>query len=468
MRRRELLRAAGTVGALALPGLSAGHPTPSGDDAATPQSTPTDGAPIGTLALPGAHELVTSPDGHTAYVATGTGVAVVDAVVPAAPRLLTHRTDLLADTEAGPMREVQDLAVVGDRLLVAGPAHPADGAHGLVVFDVSDRRRPRRVGAHLTETTIHNCDFDGRYAYLTANGREGNPLLVVDTETGAEAGTWSLFDADAAWREVPPSLRPLHDVWVHEGRAYLAYWDAGTWILDVADPADPALVSRVRGRGPSTLAAVDDPATERTEPPGNDHFVTVNEDATLLGVGSESWDLGGDGSGGPGGIELFDVSDPTAPESLATIDPPSTSDPTPGGVLTTAHNFELVDGRCYSAWYNGGVRVHDVRDPADPREVYAWRDSATASFWTAQRGARCFLAANTNANAGGEVTPGVYAFPDPSLPTRTARESPSGSDGDAAGGPLSVSGDGFGVGAAVGAVGAAALSAWRHRRRGRD
>ncbi len=57
------------------------------------------------------YEVVTSPDGHTAYVATGDGVALVDLVTPTSPRLLSRRTDLLADSENGPIQRVQDLAV---------------------------------------------------------------------------------------------------------------------------------------------------------------------------------------------------------------------------------------------------------------------------------------------------------------------------------------------------------------------
>jgi len=458
MRRRTVLRGLGVVSGSAAVGTAGGHPLPTDDAGSTPAGTPTGGDPLGTFDLAGAHELVTSPDGHTAYVATGDGVAFVDVVSPATPRLLAERTDLLADSDAGPMALVQDVAVSDDRrLLAAGPANPAEGAHGVVVFDVSDRENPERVAGHETDTRIHNCDFDGRYAYLAGTGRPDSPLVVVDTESGEEVGTWSLPDADERWREVSPSIRQLHDVTVRDDRAYLAYWDAGTWLLDVSDPADISLVARIRGRDRETLAAIDDPLTERREPPGNDHFVTVDEDATLLGVGSESWELDDDGDGGPGGIELFDISDPAASESVATIDPPPTTDPSPGGVLTTAHNFELTDGRLYSAWYNGGVRVHDVRDPSAPREIFRWRDSVTTSFWTTQRGAGCFLAANTNANAGSEATPGVYTFPDPAIDA-PARRTPTPTDE----GVLGAAGDGFGV---LSALVAAGLAVWGLRRR---
>jgi len=447
MRRRTLLRSLAAASATGAAGTAAGHPLPTGDGS-TPASTPTGGEPLGSLSLRGARELVTSPDGHTAYVATGDGIALVDLVSPGEPRLLAERTDLLADSPDGPMRLVQDLAISGDRLLVTGPANPVDsGAHGVVVFDVSDRENPERVAAVELDTRIHNADFDGRYAYVTANGRPENPLAVVDTERGEAVGSWSLFDADERWSEVHPALRPLHDVTVQGDRAYLAYWDAGTWMLDVSDPTDISLVARVRGRSRADLADVEDPSTERTEPPGNDHFVTVDEDAALLGVGGESWASEED-SDGPSGIELFDISDPRSPESLATIEPPSTSDPTRGGVLTTAHNFELVDDRLYSSWYQGGVRVHDVREPSDPRQIFRWRDASATSFWTAQRGAGCFVASSTAA-LDSSVSPGVYTFPDPALsaPTQTA------TDAD---------GDGFGVAAALAAVG---LGAWRLARR---
>ncbi|MFC6756345.1 MULTISPECIES: LVIVD repeat-containing protein [Haloarcula] len=458
MRRRTLLRSLGVAGAAGAVGSAAAHPLPTDDGDSTPASTPTGGEPLGTLDLSGARELVTSPDGHTAYVATGDGIAVVDLVSPSAPRLLAERTDLLADSPNGPMQVVQDAAVVDDRLLVAGPANPVDsGAHGVVVFDVSDREHPAQVAAVELDTRVHNCDFDGRYAYVTANGRTDSPLVVVDTETDDEVGSWSLLDADEGWAAVHPALRPLHDVTVRGDRAYLAYWDAGTWILDVSDPADISLVSRVRGRDRETLAAVSDPGTERTEPPGNDHFVTVDEGATLLAVGGESWAASEDSDGGPSGIELFDISDPQSPESLSTIDPPPTNDPTRGGVLTTAHNFELTGGRLYSAWYQGGVRVHDLREPSEPRQIFRWRDSETTSFWTAQRAAGCFVATSTAA-LDDSVTPGVYTFPDPAAdaPART----PTPTDG----GLLGVTGDGFGIAGALAAIG---LGAWRLGRRRR-
>jgi hypothetical protein len=484
MRRRTLLRSLGGLGLGTLAGPAApaaAHPTPPGTDPTTPSDTPTGDGPLGVLDLPAAHEAVASADGHTAYVATGAGVAAVDVTDPTDPSLLTHRIGLLGDREDGPLERVQDLAVVGDRLLVAGPAHPTDGISGFVLFDVGDRR-PERIAAHTVDTTIHNCHFDGQYAYLTGNDRVGNPLVVVDAATGTEAGAWSLLDEDEAWNEVQPWLWPLHDVWVEGDRAYLAYWDAGTWIVDVSDPGRIEPIARIRGRDPEVLTDLDDPATERSETPGNDHFVTVNDDATLLGIGTEAWDADGDGAGGPGGIELYDVADETSPERVARIEPPPTPDPTFGGVLTTAHNFELTGGHCYSAWYRGGLRIHDLADPAAPREVAAWRDSERASFWTTQRGAACVIASSTAALSEG-IDPGLYTFADPAdRATATAEPTAAGTasgptetaagTGTAAGETAETTGTaagagtpGFGIAAVASAVAAAgaAFAAWRRR-----
>lgn len=475
MRRRRFLRTTGavSVGSALAVGAARGHPTPTDDGTSeTPAGTPVGDGLLGVLDLPAAHEVVVSPDGHTAYVATGDGVTLVDVESPADPRRLATRTGLLADSEDGPMQRVQDLAVSGSRLLVVGPAHPSEGARGLVVFDVSDRQNPQRVAAFEFDSTVHNCDFDGRYAYLTANRREGNPLVVVDTEREREVGTWSLFDVDGRWRDVSSGLRSLHDVTVQGGRAYLAHWDAGTWILDVSDPSEPALVSKVRGHDPATLAAVDEARRESRIPPGNDHYITVDEDASLLGVGSETFAIDDGAVGGPSGIELFDISDPAAPRALATIEPPPSDNPTRDGILTTAHNFDLVGGRCYASWYLGGVTVHDVTDPTAPREVFAWRDSQRASFWTAQRAAGSFVATSTNALGGVEVQPGLYTFSDPvadaSEATGTATDSTASDRSptdDAASDdatPSGAGGAGFGVAAALSAVG---VWAWRRTRR---
>lgn len=197
--------------------------------------------------------------------------------------------------------------------------------------------------------------------------------------------------------------------------------------------------------------------------------------------------------GGPGGVDLWDVSEPASPAHLATIDPPETDDPTFGGTWTTAHNLDLRDGVLYTSWYEGGVKRHDVRDPTAPVEESWWRDPET-TFWTAQAavpGPEGFFVASSAAEQGGR--PALYTFPDHAgsnqstaggaettdgngtdgtpidrtgaTPTGETGATPTGETGATATADDSSGAEapGFGVGVGVGALGAAAW--WLRRRR---
>jgi len=456
VNRRSFLRTLGAGTALTAAGVAGAHPTVT--DPATPpeESAP---EPLSTLEVANAREAVVGDDGLV-YLAATDGFLVVDVSDPADPTVVFETHELLGDREDGPMANVYGVAVGGDRLLVVGPANPGfDAVHGAVLFDVSDPAAPERVGVHETDCPIHNACLAGGLAYLTGNGTEGNPLVIVDVGDG-EVGRWSLFDRDDAWREVAAPMRVLHDVTVRDGLAYLAYWDAGTWILDVSEPASPAVVSRVRGRDPGTLAELD-PRIEATRPPGNDHRAAVGPDGDLLGINAESWAVEANADRGPGGVEFYDVSDPTEPVRLSRIDPPSTPDPTRGGVWTTSHNFQIVDGRCYTSWYQGGVKVHDVSDPLVPRELYHWRDAGRARFWTAQRlpAGDAFVASSMGVPSEDGAPGGLFAFPDPPSPddSRASASSPS-TEAEPSGG----TGDARTLGLL--GLGAAAVGVWARLR----
>jgi hypothetical protein len=493
MRRRAALRA-GAVGLATLGGLSGAGRLHS-DRAGTAEAHPGPYRPYDSLAVPGAREAVVSPDGDTAYLATNSGYATVDVSTPDRLELLADVRSPLADREGGPLRMIHDVKLDpdGDRLLVVGPANPLPEAlSGALLVDVSDPTNPTELGFYETDYPVHNCDLVGDYAYLTANTGERNPLVVVDVaaDPPTEVARWSLAGYDAGWDLVPSGVRPIHDVVVRDDRAYLAHWDAGTWVLDVSDPTAPTHVTHFGERDQSALRDVPDSAVRRqaTEPPGNAHYVAPNEDGTLVGVGRESWAYDADSDGGPSGIDLWDLSDPSDPVRRSTIDPPATPDATFGGIWTTAHNFELREEVLHSAWYQGGVKRHDVSDPSAPVELTWWRDPERTRFWTARPtvAGEAFVASSMGV---GESEPGLWTFPDhagqqadppgvlgdggstpiTATPTETGSGGASGSgDGDAsapAGTATETTAPGFGVG--VGALGLGLGAWWLRRRRSR-
>ena len=491
MRRRDLLCAA--AGTLSLP-------------AVTRRSTARSGyEPLGRVPLDGATEVVVGDDGRTAFLAATTGFGTVDLSDPRNPRVLADRRDLLADRENGPLRDIRDAKIAGDRLAVVGPANPNAAIDAMVLYDVSDPASPERVAVHETDYAIHNAFLTDDRAYLSQFDGETVGVTIVDigNDEPERVGRWSILD-EPGWSEIPLSPATVHDLWVQDGTAYVAHWDAGTWLVDVRDPGDPTAITRIGGLAPDALASLSGEALRRSQlvPPGNSHYVTVDEDAAVMGVGVESW--AADGEGGPGGITLWNVESPHEPERLATIDAPPTPAPGYDGLWTTAHNFDLREGRLYSSWYRGGVKIHDVSDPTTPEELAHWRRTPATSFWATVLAVPGDFFVGCSWNQYGELPQAyLYTFPDRAAPmadpttlatdhnasatrteatrsattnrdvTTTDGSAPTtGStggtetalDGTDAGGSAGA-GPGFGVPAALGGVG---LAAWRYLRRHRS
>ncbi|MCG1001984.1 MULTISPECIES: LVIVD repeat-containing protein [Halobacterium] len=470
MRRRDVLRA--SAAAAALPFASA--------TVSAQQSF----EPLGVLDLDGTKEVVVGDAGETAYVATTDGIATVDISDPSNPEQLAGVAPLLDDREDGPMGEVYDVKVDGDTLIAVGPANRGD-LRGVVVFDVNDPANPRQTAFHETSFPIHNAYLQDGVAYLTANDWAKNPAVFVDVsgDTTEEVGRWSNVDHDERWRDVRAGLRTCHDLYVHDDTLYIAYWDAGTWLVDVSDPADPEYVNHFGHYDVEELQNVPsgEARAESLSVPGNAHYVAVNEGASVLATGAEAWDVDTDDADpGQGGIDLWDIADPQNPEKLSFIAPPPTPDGTRYGTWTTSHNFEFHGDRLYTSWYQGGVKIHDVSDPANPEEIAWWRRPEEARFWTAQYATdEAFVASSM----GGDGYPaGVYTFPNrageqpdpPTLETTTVATStetatetttatttaPTATETtttDESGGGV----PGFGALAALAGVSAAALAAWQ-------
>lgn len=348
--------------------------------------------PLGRVSVPGTREAVVTPAGDVAAVATMDGYATVDLSDPTAPQVLAERGELLAERTNGPLVEIQDVKLDGETLAVVGPANARDEAtvHGAVLVDISDPAEPVQVGVFETDYPIHNCAFADGYLYLTAAGSEddADPLVIVDASDPTEPverARWRLTDAVPEWTDTPSILRALHDVWVRDGLAAVAFWDTGTHLLDVSEPAEPTYLGTATAFTPEELAS----ASERQllYPPGNHHYAATDAENELLAVGKESQGQtdGGEIVGGPGGITLYDVSDPTNPTRCGTIEPPAPEQSVRlSGIWTTAHNFTLHDGVLYASWYDGGVTRHDVSDPANPERLSWYANPGTVEFWTAR------------------------------------------------------------------------------------
>ena len=410
MRRRQFLAA-----------LAASAAVPAAASRGASARTQDGFSPTSKTPVPGASEVVVGDDGTTVYAAAWDALAVVDCSDPASPTVQS-RTAVTADGEA--LGSLQDVAVSGDRALVAGPPGGARAgqAAGAALVDVSDPANPTQVAAIPTTHAVHNVFLDGTTAYLTGTGAEGEPLLIYDVsdDSPQQLGSWSVFSENLGWDEVRnPGFYNCHDVYVQNDRAYVAYWDAGTYVLDVSDPANPSVDTHVGGIDPESVA--EKSFREAIQLPGNSHYVRPTPDGEVLAIGREAFDVSDDEDrySAPGGIAIYDTTG-SEPTHVTSLKPPTVENDAGEEISATAHNFGFRGRTMYASWYSSGVRVYDLSDPANPTLLGAWADADEASFWTARPFDEGFVASSMHTPSASQAenqnygSAELYAFPEPS------------------------------------------------------
>ena len=209
----------------------------------------------------------------------------------------------------------------------------------------------------------------GRYAYASIHFADFSDhiLAVVDMSNPRRPEVVGRWWIPGMWRggaETPTWRKgrryALHHALVAGNLAYGAWRDGGLTVLDVADPTRPKLL-----------------AHRNWDPPfgGGTHSPLPLPDRNLLVVADEPTTM--NCSQGLRYVWMFDVREPSNPVTIATF-------PSPGRGWTTARRA-ATSGRTtstrtgpaafqssrliFATYYNAGVRVYDIEDPFQPREV---------------------------------------------------------------------------------------------------
>ncbi|MBC8163905.1 MAG: PKD domain-containing protein, partial [Roseiflexaceae bacterium] len=151
--------------------------------------------------------------GSVAYVASSSAFLVFDVSNPAAPRLLSRVNG-----------ESYDLAVQGDRVYVA------QGFNGVGVFDVSDPANPVTIPGYYNGPALGVQVIDGTI-YQTSQSR----LLVFDG-----ASSWASED-----------LGRVKDVVVAGDRAYVTHYTGKVTIFGLSAISSPVLLGSIETPGES-------------------------------------------------------------------------------------------------------------------------------------------------------------------------------------------------------------------------
>jgi hypothetical protein len=228
------------------------------------------------------------------------------------------------------------------------------------VLDVSDPSEPQRVGRVEVETMVRRLVVEDDLVYVTA-GIDG--MTIIDVSDASAPLVVSRIGGPNA-----PLIR-FDDVAAVDRIAFVAASSDGLRVFDIADSEHPVQIGAIEEIGDVNCVAVN----------SNYAYVAVNygllvvdvtDPANPAVVSSTPFDLswGGDivaiGStvyiAGQSGLQVVDVSDPAAPSVTGTFD---------WSFSTTVDGLDVWGDLAYVTDLNVGVRLIDVSDPTDPLQV---------------------------------------------------------------------------------------------------
>jgi hypothetical protein len=291
------------------------------------------------------------PVGDVAYVSTiGSELYTFDISNPAAPRL----TDSLVIDA----RLLNDVMTTPDgKTGVISREGASSRKNGLVFFDASDPRHPRVI-SEFNETVsggVHSAFVYEHYVFATDDATGSLRIIdFADPRTPRQVARWQIERPvtgpyPVEFLNVAPE-RYLHDVYVRDGLAYLAYWRDGLVILDVGKGirrgsiTSPQLVSHYTYNHAELYPPGYIAGTHAVFRDGNYVFLGDESYPGLLDLASrEQFPT-------RGLLHVIDVSDIERPREVATYDPGEFG----------VHNLYAADGLVYIGAYNGGIRVLDV------------------------------------------------------------------------------------------------------------
>jgi hypothetical protein len=245
---------------------------------------------------------------------------------------------------------------------------------GLAFFDISNPAQPSQIafmemgGFETGGTGVHrfslDCDRKLVYASASAAGYQGNITMIVDFADPTkpkEVGRWWAPGQWIAGGEKPTwqgtEVRTHHpNRWGN--RLYVPLWGGGFSIVDITDPKKPRTISHF-----------------------DYHPVYSWPTHTALPVGHKilgrDWLIVFDEAMGGGAspaafMWVFDITDETKPMPVATFQVPEQERRRLGEGRFGAHQpHEHIgpDNLVYAAWFSGGLRVIDISNPYQPKEV---------------------------------------------------------------------------------------------------
>jgi len=261
---------------------------------------------------------------------------------------------------------------IGEKVGTADASRERNWKAGMAVYDITNPAEPREIAFMPVEGGgIHRLWYTGgawAYASVLLDGFTDYIFMTIDISDPTnpmEAGRYWLPGMNAAAGETPddPSMRGgLHHAIIQGDTAYGAWRDAGMVIMDIADRTNPNLICHKNWSPPYGGG------THNCLPLPNRDLLIVLDEAVL--------DHAADGIKY---IWIFDNREPTNPISIATFPTPDEADYVAKGGHFGPHNLYenrpdglVSDQIIFSTYQNAGVRVHDISNAHQPKEIAAF------------------------------------------------------------------------------------------------
>ena len=244
---------------------------------------------------------------------------------------------------------------------------------GLRVYDISNPAKPVEIGFMPVNGLGPQRIWytGGRYAYVSIHLAEftDHVFNVVDLidPTRPEIvgkcwlpGMWAAGGETPTWKQ---GVRyAMHHCVVAGNLAYTSWRDGGMTVIDISEPTIPRILVHCHNEPPYG------PGTHSPLPiPSRDLLVLLDEptvDNCREGLRY---------------IWMYDVRDPAKPKVISNFPQPEEADYCAKGGAFGPHNFhEMRPGSfqsshlIFTTYYNAGVRVYDIKNQYQPKEVGYW------------------------------------------------------------------------------------------------
>jgi hypothetical protein len=229
---------------------------------------------------------------------------------------------------------------------------------GVHIVDLTDPANPQLLGIVNSTSgnglnSIHEMVVWGNFLIENANTLSNKTIRVINVSNpAAPVFVRDIIPTDPLW---------VHAMHIRGNRMFTSGWGTSTQRgrTEIYD------ISNIGTQAPTLIGFVEDPGSNVTA--GNNmHSSWTSEDGNYLYSARET-------NNGTGDIRVYNITSPAVPLLVRSI---TMNDL--GLNAVTPHNPVVMGNYLYVSWYQAGVQVFDISNPADPRRVGQYDTFQTA------------------------------------------------------------------------------------------